>query len=264
MKREYVPLFSAVCTSEKLADLKSDSHRLFYTWLLTQCDPWGRIESSPRILCAKVWPVLGRTAKDTGAALGDCCRVGLLEVHGRDGSSWVQVPDWEGKAGKLRRTERCGRSKWPDPQEDSGSTPGVIQEYSGKVPGRGEERREEKRRGEEKGETPSPPIASGPAWVEPLEQNHEMDTPASRDALAEWVAYRRERRLAPWQRRTWEKNLAGMRPRGATGLIAAVQHSIAQGYQGLFPPKSNGSQQAFESPAHAAVRKALESRHATP
>jgi len=240
MKREYVPLFSAVSTSEKLADLKSDTHRLFYTWLLPQCDPWGRIEASPRILCAKVWPVLGHTAKETGTALDDCRRAGLLEVHERDGAAWVQVPDWESKAGKLRRTERCGRSKWPAPQDDSRTTPGVVQDGSGKVPGREEERREEESRGEEKGETPEPPISSGPAWVEALGQNPELDTPQARDSLAEWVAYRRERKLAPWQRRTWEKNLLGFRDRGASGLIAAVTHSIAQGYQGLFPPKENG------------------------
>lgn len=230
VKREYVALFSAISTSEKLADLQSDSHRLFYTWLLAQTDPWGRIESSPRILNAKVWPVLGHSADETAAAIRDCCRLGLLQLHTLLEDSWIQVPDWEEKAGKLRRDDRCGKSKWPEPLESSRSTPGV----DGSTPSqsRGEESREEKK-------AAPPARRSSKARAEP-ETELQGQEPWVVETVTAWVAYRTEKRLPPYTPSGFKALASKVLQMGQLRARAALAHSMASNYQGLFEPGQNG------------------------
>lgn len=64
-----------------------------------------------------------------------------------------------------------------------------------------------------------------------------LDTPAFRAAWDEWTAYRRERKLSPWKPRTVKAKLAELSAWGAERAVAAIQSSIANGYQGIFEPK---------------------------
>jgi len=112
---KYAALFSAIATSEKMADLSDDSHRLFYLMLLPQADSWGRITGRPRKLNAKVWPLLDHDCAETTAAMLDCISCGLLEYYGGGEEPFIQVPDWEEKAGSIGRKDRRGASKFPDP-----------------------------------------------------------------------------------------------------------------------------------------------------
>lgn len=69
-----------------------------------------------------------------------------------------------------------------------------------------------------------------------------MNTTAVRDALRDWYAYRRESGLRKWKNITLTKTLNKYaKAGGVVALIAAVEHSISQGYQGLVDPKSRGS-----------------------
>lgn len=52
----------------------------------------------------------------------------------------------------------------------------------------------------------------------------------------EWAEYRRESKLRAWSARTWKTQLRKY-AEDAPKFAAAVEHSIANGWQGLFPPK---------------------------
>lgn len=68
----------------------------------------------------------------------------------------------------------------------------------------------------------------------------ELDTPAFRSAWAGWETHRREirKRLTPLAVTTQLKQLASLGPARA---VAAIEHSIANGYTGIYEPKGNGN-----------------------
>jgi len=129
VSRKYAALFSSISTSVRLADLPDHATRLFYTWLLPHCDAWGRSTASPRVLNARVWPLVGETPEHVEAILGHLEAAGLVEVHKDTGGDWLQVPDWEEKSGALGRIDRRGPPEW--------GPPGVVPEGSGSGPARG-------------------------------------------------------------------------------------------------------------------------------
>ncbi len=69
-----------------------------------------------------------------------------------------------------------------------------------------------------------------------------MRTPKVREALIEWYRYRSGSKLKRWQSVTLLKTLNKFdKMGGPDALIEAIDHSIAQGYQGLVPPKRGGT-----------------------
>lgn len=119
----YTPLFASIRHSAKLADLPDDTCRMFYLLLLAQCDAWGRIDARPPLLLAEVWPLLGKDAKETERCRDALIVAGLVELHEGDRRSWLQIPDWEDKAGAVgRKRERRG-SMFPHPTPETHRLP---------------------------------------------------------------------------------------------------------------------------------------------
>ncbi len=71
-----------------------------------------------------------------------------------------------------------------------------------------------------------------------------LDTPEGRKALADWIAYRKERKPALKSKsiealvKKWAKD-------GSAVFAAAVEHSISNGWQGLFAPKASDTGSLF-------------------
>jgi hypothetical protein len=65
----------------------------------------------------------------------------------------------------------------------------------------------------------------------------DLNTPRFRDAWTKWWTYRRERRLATYKPQTLEQRLREFLEMGEANAAEAILHSIAQGYQGIYPPK---------------------------
>ena len=63
----------------------------------------------------------------------------------------------------------------------------------------------------------------------------ELDTPEFRAAWELWLAYRRERRLATYKPIGLKRQLNALAAFGPQSAIAAIEQSMAQNYQGLFP-----------------------------
>ena len=67
-----------------------------------------------------------------------------------------------------------------------------------------------------------------------------LDTPEFRAAWADWLAYRKERRLAAYKPIGLARQLNALAAFGPQSAIAAIEQSMAQNYQGLFPKPVKG------------------------
>lgn len=114
MSRAYAPLFRSITVSSRLADLPNDTARLFYSWLLTVVDDWGRCTASPRKLNVTVWPMLRKSDKDTEKAIEALRAVGLVQLFPSDDGPFVQIPDHEDKAGSIGKRDHRRASHWPE------------------------------------------------------------------------------------------------------------------------------------------------------
>lgn len=65
-----------------------------------------------------------------------------------------------------------------------------------------------------------------------------LDTEAFRAAWELWRKYRAERHLPAWKPLTIRTQLAKLAELGEARAIAAIDHSIAQAYQGIYEPKA--------------------------
>ena len=94
-----------------------------------------------------------------------------------------------------------------------------------------------------------------------------LNTPAFIAAWGEWVAYRRQRRLSVLQPASVAAQWQRLAVMGHDQAIAAIQHSIANAYQGIFEPKENGhgsrngTANGTHRPDPAAARRAERAKH---
>lgn len=149
MSTHYTPLFSSIRHSTKLAALPDDACRLFYLLLLAQADAWGRLDARPSVLFAEVWPLMGKGIEETRRCRDELAAVDLIALmchdsgaspgqagptranagqagrtqadtadDGRDRTNpdephWIQIPDWEDKAGTVGKRDHRKASRWP-------------------------------------------------------------------------------------------------------------------------------------------------------
>ena len=164
MSRTWTALYGSICTSKKLRACAEDSSRLFYLLLLTQADPWGRLEDDPEVLNVKVWPLLGKSEKDTEKALADLHEVGLITRHSHESVKFIQVEDWETHAGRHQGGSR-GSPKFPESPRISPKVPGLSGEIRGLSISISSQSESESQRGSAEGEikpAPEPPPAEKP------------------------------------------------------------------------------------------------------
>ena len=84
-----------------------------------------------------------------------------------------------------------------------------------------------------------------------------LNTEGFKKSWADWHAYRRESKLKKWAARTCKAQLTKLAKLGEQNATAAIEHSIANGYQGIFEPSGTGSGGGGSSPqARAEVRRA--------
>lgn len=115
----------AIATSRKLAELKSDSARLLYTWILPFLDVEGRYFADPLIIKGNIVPrIKSFTAKKIEECLKDMSDKAhqLVLLYRIDGDRYLQFLVFE-KHQTLRK-DREGASKIPPP-------PGGLREGSG-------------------------------------------------------------------------------------------------------------------------------------
>ncbi len=121
-----------ISRSRRLAELKTDSARLLYTWIIPHLDVKGRIEADPNIIKGEVVPRLTTyTLPKIQEYLEDMAAVGLITLYRSDGDQYLEMRKFEDH--QSLRLNREAPSRIPSPEE-SGTTPGVIPEQSGSTP----------------------------------------------------------------------------------------------------------------------------------
>lgn len=208
----------------------------FWTWV-DRSLPSGDAAS-----VTEVW--IDRHAQRHGFAAA-LATVGWLEVLATGG---VRVPHhdrWFGRNAKTRlqaaqrtrewRSRRLGDQK----TGDDSVTLAPSQKHH--------HRTGQDRTGEKREDPPTPPAGGHVEIAIP----DELDTTAFAAAWADWIAYRRERHLAAWQPRTVAAQLERLAALGEAKAIEALLQSIANGWQGVFPPSAtNGAAKSYVNPRH--------------
>jgi hypothetical protein len=189
VSRQYTPVFSAIRHSGKLADLPDDSARLLFLMLLPQCDDWGRAACEPRKVQAEVWPLLAKTVEETARCLDLLEKVGLIERLTDGTLKWLQIPDWETKAGTVGRKSHRWASEWPS----EGSRMGFGADAGGTGRNRadagGPGARTEQKRAEKTENRADSALAAEPPPKRPSERVHHPSE-AEKVWQASWAACR--------------------------------------------------------------------------
>lgn len=125
-----------ISKSRRLAELKSDSARLLYTWLLAHLDIEGRFSADPYVIKGIVFPrIKSITPAKISNWLNDIERKGLIIVYQVDSDIYLQYRKF--KEYQSLRPDREPKSKIPSPQGEQhvdlignistpGLTPGVT------------------------------------------------------------------------------------------------------------------------------------------
>lgn len=152
---EWRKLYRSISDSKKLAQLKSDSPALLWTWMIPYTDCEGRILADPHYLQGKVVPRLQQwDVKKVEKSLKELDDVDLIQLYDADGEPVAQFEQPQFEEHQNPRREREAKSKFPaPPPRDSRGTPAELPPPAGKLrprldKSRVEERREESVRGQ--------------------------------------------------------------------------------------------------------------------
>jgi len=87
-------LKKVITTSQKVVALKTDSARLFYSWMIPFADCEGRLRANPYILKGLIFPYLPHSPKKILSYLEDCHRVGLITLYENSNEKYLQIEDF--------------------------------------------------------------------------------------------------------------------------------------------------------------------------
>jgi hypothetical protein len=117
-----------ISTSRKLANLKSDSARLLYTWLLPHLDIEGRFSANPMIVKGHAVPRLKMSPSKIKKYLEDMAQNDLIILYEIDGDRFLQYKKF--KDFQVLRENREAKSLISKPTKKFLITPGVLRESS--------------------------------------------------------------------------------------------------------------------------------------
>jgi hypothetical protein len=210
-------LREGINSSSRVAQLDW-AQEVFYRRLHSVVDDYGRTEALPQLLRARCYPLQTDRvrAADITRWIAACEKAGLLLGYTVDGKEYLELTDF--------RQKQRSPSKHPPPpanaikcrQMPADASLGVCE---GVCVSEGE-------------------IAASGS----MEVPESLRTPAFESAWKDWEAHRREKKkpITPTSRKEQIATLAEM---GPTRAIAALRHSIRNGYTGIFEDKSNGTHQ---------------------
>ncbi|MFH1258327.1 MAG: hypothetical protein ABII74_00690 [Elusimicrobiota bacterium] len=133
----------AISHSRRLSNLKNDSHRLLYTWLIPFLDVEGRFFAEPSIIKGSVVPRLKKFTEElVKAAIEDMDHNELIYLYNEDGEQYLEFRKFETHQTNLRK-DREAPSKIPQRTENNNCqiNAGLTPEFIGV---REEKRREDK------------------------------------------------------------------------------------------------------------------------
>jgi len=124
-----------ISMSRKLSNLKSDSARLLYTWLIPHLDIEGRFSADSKVVKGSIFPRLKHSYKRIAELLKDLKENKLITIYENGGDSFLQLIRF--KEEQNLRENRESPSKIPPPPaellEQSRTTKGELRVKLSKV-----------------------------------------------------------------------------------------------------------------------------------
>lgn len=214
--------------------ISAEGERLFIR-LLTKADDYGRFHADPRLVCAACFP-LEQSIEPKHAAkwLAELEERGLIVTYHADGKHCLSVinygqrlrnhrlkfPPMEGQDSDWLPTRRdlpqLAASRRESPPESQSET----------------ESQTESQKGKQRAAEAAPPL---PVL---------LDTDEFRGAWAEYITYRKQAKLRRLQPMSVRDQWAEMEGWGHDEAVEAIRTTIRKGWQGIFKPKQNGTNQS--------------------
>lgn len=214
-----------ISMSRRLAELKTDSARLLYTWIIPHLDIKGRLSANPFVLKGTVVPrIETMTAETIEEYLLDMARVGVIVLYSVDGDEYLELRKFGDH--QYLRADREAPSVIPDPAEptpdelrsDSGATPGGV-----RVKIREVKIREDKRKGE------SAPSSTPPS-PRPVKASKNVPCPEGVDpGIYEEFLADCKAKDKPFTARVLEKTISEAAAAGLS-LNDALRWAVEKGY----------------------------------
>lgn len=98
----------SIRTSESINKLRPLEEILFYR-LIVSCDDYGRFDARPAIIKGSCFPLRNVTVKDIENALASLSTVGMIDLYEVEGKPYLQLTNWE-----QYQSVRAKKSKYPD------------------------------------------------------------------------------------------------------------------------------------------------------
>lgn len=226
--------------SENIASLDAPAER-FFLRLCLRADDFGRFHANPLLLRSSLFPLHEdvRSTTDIPRWLAACEKAGLLRCYSANGTRYLEIP-------KFGQRMRAAVSKFPPCPTNDGHMSDTCRSHVSQPRPESEAEAETKTESKTKTESESagaPVGGSGTGQLvlgtksadEPPPFPPAIDTPEFRAVWADWLQHRKEKRkpVTPLSLKHAMKELEQW---GADRAIAAIRHSIANGWTGIFEP----------------------------
>jgi hypothetical protein len=226
-------LREGILTSERVDKLQPQAE-VFYRRLMSVVDDYGRFDANPKLLRASCYPLRVDAVREADISrwLTEVESAGLIALYAVNGKNYVELRGLGEPRAKFSKfpapcasANKCAQTRTSAPITSS-----ITITPSPSVPIKPNARAHSSRP-ETEPETEKEKRVAG----QEIEIPRALDSPEFRAAWAEFCQHRLEihHRLRPTAARKQLKNLESM---GAARAIAAIDHSISNGWQGIFEP----------------------------
>lgn len=225
--------------SESLGRVSREA-RLLFIGLFSCCDDHGRARASSRLLASRLFPYDDDALKKLPSWIAELQKEGCIRLYKANDETYLDIPKWLNH----QKIDKPSASKLPpfeSVREDSRG-------FEKNSLGTGNREREQ---GDEATTIVVPEVPVKPLWGINfgLIMPEKLRTEECLAAVETWLAYKSERKQ-PYKRIGLSKALeAWANDFNASTFPAAVNHSIANNYQGIFPPRAALAPAAGVSPA---------------
>lgn len=205
-----------ILTSEAVNKLSFQAE-VFYRRLMSVVDDYGRFDGRTVVLRASLYPLQLDAVRNGHLEtwIGECLDAGLVRLYQcSDGKPHLEIV----KFGQRIQS----KSKWPDPV-DYKPLPESTVKHRESPPIRSRDSESDAKSKSDSGATAFP----------------FLDNPLAAKAWENWLSHLKEKKVKTTPKAT-EAQIEKCSAWGVSRTIAALRHSTANNYQGLFEPNSNG------------------------
>ena len=217
--------------SESLGRVSREA-RLLFIGLFSCCDDVGRARASSRLLASRLFPYDDDAFKRLPSWIAELEKQGCIRIYVVDGESYLDLPKWANH----QKIDKPSISKLPSFDDVREGSRG----FENNSLGTGNGNREEEQ-GEDSATVVVPDVLAKPLWEVKfgLILPEKLQTSECLATVETWLAYKAERKQGYKRIGLSEALKAWAKEFTAETFPAAVSHSIANNYQGIFAPRGS-------------------------